>query len=304
MQNGSERLLLFGGLPSAYLAEWEITGDLTLAEHKLGVRFESVPHDDLVARYTSLDEQGQREALRLAEELIQGASARRTRSLPPAPPQAAVVDATRLYVAMRQFVEARHADAVTVTCEPWIRGEGLPVPCVGLMLFQEQGIPAACQGDIDALLTMVLFQRVSGQSSFMGGAIKAQRQLGLSHCIICRNLPGPSTDLQSYLISNYHGRKESPTVWAEVPAGETVTVARLTQDLKRLLLLTGKLLGSQTDNAHCRNTLIIDVPDRERVIRAVKGIQNHYVAAVGDHARALTELASAAGIDIVRLDRT
>jgi hypothetical protein len=46
------------------------------------------------------------------------------------------------------------------------------------------------------------------------------------------------------------------------------------------------------------------VPDRERVFRAVKGIQHRYVAAVGDHARALTELAEAHGIDAVRLDRS
>lgn len=304
MEHQREKLLLFSGLPSAYLAEWQITDDLALAESKLGVRFEAVSHEELVARYTSLDEAGQGEALRLAQELLEGASRQRPPGIPPAPPRDAIVDATRLYVAMQQFVVEHNSDAVTVACSPWIHGKDLPVPCVALMLFQEQGIPAACQGDIDALLTMVLFKRVSGRASFMGGAVDAQGQLGLSHCVICRNLPGPHADLQPYVISDYHGRKESPTIWAEVPAGETVTVARLTRNLERLLLSPGTLLGSQADSARCRNTLVIEVPDRERVFRAVKGVQNHYVAALGDHTRALTELAEARGIQVVRLDRT
>jgi len=304
MEHTCGKLLLFGGAPSAYLAKWEITSDLTLAESRMGVQFDSVSHDELVARYESLDADDQQEASRLAGELVNGASGRRKRGMPPAPSQDEIVKATRLYVAMRHFVEARGADAVTIVCAPWIRGEDLPVPCVALMLFQEQGTPAACQGDIDALLTMVLFERVAGLSSFMGGAIEAQGHLGLNHCVICRNMLGPRTDLQPYVISTYHARKDSPTVWADVPTGETVTVARLTRNLQRLLLFAGPLVANQTANSHtrCRNTLVVQVPDRERVFKAVKGIQNHYVAARGDHTRALTELAEARGIEVVRLD--
>jgi len=110
------------------------------------------------------------------------------------------------------------------------------VPCVALMLFQEQGIPTACQGDIDALLTMVLFKRVAGRSSL------------------------------------------------------------------RLLLFAGPVVASQTDNARYRNTLVVQVPDRERAFKAVKGVQNHYVAALGDHTRALTELAEAKDIQVICLD--
>ncbi|MGC9347386.1 MAG: hypothetical protein ACP5JG_04530 [Anaerolineae bacterium] len=302
MERIEEKLLLFGGVPSVYLAEWEITGDLALAEAKLGVRFESIPHEELVARYQSMGEADLKEALRLANELIDGASPRRGRKMPPAPPMGEIAKATRLYVTMQSFVEDRQGDAVTIVCGPWIRGGDLPVPCVALMLFQERGIPAACQGDIDALLTMVMVKRATGQSSFMGGAIKAQGHLGVNHCVICRNLPGPDKELQPYTVSNYHGRKDSPTVWADVPTGETVTVARLTHNLEQLLLLRGRLVANQTDNTRCRNTLVVEVPDRDRVFRAVKGVQNHYVVVYGDHIDALTEMAAPRGIEIARLD--
>jgi len=170
------------------------------------------------------------------------------------------------------------------------------------MLFQEQGVPAACQGDIDALLTMVLFRRVAGLPSFMGGAIKARGHLGISHCALCRHMLGAEADPQPYQVSDYHGRKASPTVWTGVPVGEAATVARLTRNLDRLLLTTGTVVASDTSNSRCRNTLVIEVPDRERVFRAVKGVQNHYVVALGDHAQALSQLAEASDIEVHRLD--
>ncbi len=301
MDHRPETLLLFGGAPSQYLEEWEITGDLELAETKLGVHFESVPTDELVARYHALDEADKMEASHLAQTLIDNASPQRKRGMPPAPYAGEIVKAMELYVAMRQFVESREADAVTITCGPWIHGSDLPTPCVALMRFQEQGLPAACQGDIDALLTMVMVKRATGWTSFMGGAVKAQGHLGISHCVLCRSMSGPDRE-QAYVISNYHGRKESPTVWVDVPVGETVTIARLTRNLERLLLLKAEVIANQGGNDRCRNTLVVDVPDRERVFDAVKGIQNHYVVAFGDHTQSLTEMAADLDIEVMRLD--
>lgn len=298
MENDGEKLLLFGGIPSAYLTEWEITSDLTVAEKKLGVRFEEVANAELVETYESLDEPGRIEASRLARKLINGASGRRN---PDCPPEEDIEKATRLYTAMKKILEARAGDALTIVCEPWTGGDALPVPCVALMLFQEQSIPAACQGDIDALLTMILFKRVANLPSFMGGAIKARGHLGINHCSLCRRMLRLDSAVQPYEIRDYHRRKSSPTVWTSVPSGETVTIARLTRNLERLLLTTGTLVGCQTDNWRCRNTLVIQVEDRNRIFRAVKGGQNHYVVACGNHTQVLTELAEAKGIDVVSL---
>jgi hypothetical protein len=144
----------------------------------------------------------------------------------------------------------------------------------------------------------------------MGGAIEiddageagdAPGRLGISHCVLCRNMRGVTGEAQAYVVSNYHGRKDSPTVWTDAPTGETVTIARLTQNLASLLLTTGTVVATQTGNRRCRNTLVVDVPDRDRVFDAVLGIQNHYVVAYGDHTRALIELAKDKDIEVVRL---
>ena len=174
-----ETIILFGGLSHSYLEEWGITGtaNLDIPEKKIGVRFEEIPHEALMTRYGNLNAEEQTEASALAKQLLEEAS----QDPPASIGEAEIEKATRLHVAMKSFVEQRRADVVSITCGPFIRDADKPVPCVALTLFQDRGIPAACQGDIDALLTMVLFKRVSGQPSFMGGPIEDGGRLAVSH---------------------------------------------------------------------------------------------------------------------------
>ncbi|MFP3895976.1 MAG: hypothetical protein ACLFV5_03930 [Anaerolineales bacterium] len=290
-----EKLLLFGGLPTDYLSEWEITDDLDLASKKLDLRFEAVPMDDLRGRYVSLPTPDMIKAEHLAQDLLthvsQGSSVA----------DKEVEKAAKLYLAMAGILEERGGDGVTIVCKSWTGREALPVPCVSLMLFQERGIPAACQGDLDALLTMMLFHRAAGVPTFMGGAVGVDGQLGISHCVLPRNLCAPEGKGRAYYIGDYHGRKESPTVHTTVPTGETVTIARLTQGLRRFVLTKGVVRECQDREGRCRNTLIIDVPDQEKVFDAVRGVQNHYVVACGDHRAALEERAKERNIEVLAL---
>ena len=296
MVEDGEKLLLFGGLPHEYLKGWEITSDLKLAEEKLGVRFEEVPTEELATRLKKLGNSERAKAKELTEELVNEASKHR-RAKPLA--GAEMEEAAELYVAMKGVLEERVGDAVTIVCSPWIRGSDMPVPCVALTLLQEEGIPAACQGDIDALLTMILFKRASGLASFMGGGIKAGGHLGVNHCVLSRRMLGMMTPQQPYYISDYHGRKNSPTIHTAIPRGTLVTVARLTRNLENLILTSGGVVADQDLEDRCRNTVVVEVKDRARVLRAVKGIQQHLVVACGDLINAMTTLAKEAGIGVI-----
>jgi L-fucose isomerase-like protein len=152
---------------------------------------------------------------------------------------------------------------------------------VALTILNDEGIPAACQGDIDALLTMILFQRASGQPSYMGGPIEDSGQLGVCHCVMSRRMCGGQATEQPYYLSDYHGRKAGPTIHTDLPVGREVTVARLTQNLSSLLLLRGTVVASHDSNHRCRNTVAVQVADRSAVLKAVKGVQTHLVLACG-----------------------
>jgi L-fucose isomerase-like protein len=165
-------------------------------------------------------------------------------------------------------------------------------------MFNDAGVPAACQGDLDALLTMILFRRVAGVPSYMGGPIKDSGQLGVNHCVLSRQMCGVDAPPLPYYLSDYHGRKAGPTIHVDLPVGQEVTVARLTRNLGSLLLMRGAIVASHDSNHRCRNTVVVEVADRDAVLKAVKGVQAHLALACGDHTEALAALARQSGIQV------
>ncbi len=288
-------LLLFGGVPHEYLQRWEITSDLAVAEDKLGVQFKVIATDDLLTRTHNLTDPAKRRAKQLTDHLMTNAVQRA---------QGATINetemqkATELYVAMKRYVDDADATAVTIVCGPWIHEPNYPTPCIALMLLQEEGVPAACQGDLDALLTMVLFKRAAGVMSCMGNNFEVAGALGVGHCVLPRNLCDPTAALQPYYLGDYHGRKPSPTIHTTLPPGHVVTIARLTRNLETLILSRGTLVESLDLRDRCRNTLVIHVDAPARVLGALKGLQQHLVVACGDHTKALTTHAQSAGIRV------
>jgi L-fucose isomerase-like protein len=289
-----EKALLFGGVPHHYLTEWEITSDFDLVKARLDIDLEVVPQEEFRARYDGLSEKEDERACAVAAHLIGNADQKDR----PRPGDLEVYKAARVYVAMRAIMADRRADAATILCGLWNYD---PLPCVALTLVQDEGIPAACQGDIDALLTMMLFKRVTHWISFMGGAWNREGKLTVSHCVLSRKMAGPDAPMQSYYFGDYHGRHNSPTVHTDMPAGTTVTIARVTRNLEKLLLAPGTVIKSLDPDKGCRNTLMIAVADPPRLLSGIKGVQNHLVVAQGDHADAMASLAQNAGIEVARL---
>jgi L-fucose isomerase-like protein len=293
----AEKVLVVGGLPRRYLEQWEITADLGRVRDVLGVSVEEVPVEELTGACDALCDADRERAGRLCEELTGRApDARGAR--PPSP--AAVERAVRVYLAIEAILEARSGTAVTTVCGP-IRRAIRAVPCVALMLLQERGIPAACQGDLDAMLTMLLFRRVAGVGSFMGGARREEGRLTVSHCVLSRRLAGADAPPASHYLGRYHDDLDSPTAHVSVPVGGPVTIARTTGNLEGLLLARGDLRGCLDEPGRCRNSLVIDLPNVEGLMAHVSGIQYHLVVAPGDHRDALAAFAGQVGMRAVRL---
>jgi len=284
-----EKALIIGDLPHRYLDEWEITSDLALAEAKMGVHLEQVPAAELIAHYGRLRPDELNQATALAERLVTETSERSP--FPVAMPE--VAKAARLYVALKGFVAQRGANAVTIDCGPFYQGADTSLPCAALTLLQDAGIAAGCQVDVDALLTMILFKRVTDQPTFMGGPLESEGYLAVSHCAMPLRMAGLDASQQPYCLGGHHGAETDPTIRTRLPAGVTVTLARLTRNLERLILVAGTIAGSrgEIEGSPCCNTLLVEVPDLAKLRSVIKGFQYHLIVARGDHTEPLADLA-------------
>ena len=289
---GMDKVLLFGEPSAKYLEESQITSDFELPVKKLAIRIEVVSRNELKSVYDNLSDDRRREAVSTVKRLVDEAQQEGR----PRPGDAEIEAAVRYSMAMHAIVVEHGAMAANLHCGSFPPGKG-PGPCAALTLLQDRGVPAGCQGDVDALLTMVLFQRAAGVVSFMGNPGVQGARLSVTHCVLSRAMKSPDA-LSPYYLADHHGSHTGVTIHTDLPAGEPVTVARLTRNLERLIIAEGVVADSSDPAKGCRNRLLIDVPDVRRLMSVVRGGQYHLVVACGRHLTKLQRLADQAGIEV------
>ena len=78
-----------------------------------------------------------------------------------------VLDAAKTYFVLKRLVEQAEADAMMMECLPGLKLPHLHVPpCMGFMDLRDEGIPAGCEADFDATLTMMLIQHLFDRPAF------------------------------------------------------------------------------------------------------------------------------------------
>ncbi len=108
------------------------------------------------------------------------------------PNQEDIVKAARVSVALQNLLEREQAQGLAIgTCMGWL-SKGFP--CLGFTRLRDCGIPAACEGDMDSLLTMLLFQYAFNRPGFQGNATfdTSRNVLWTAHCTAPLQLDGPA----------------------------------------------------------------------------------------------------------------
>ncbi|MFZ5830931.1 MAG: hypothetical protein ACOY3P_12630, partial [Planctomycetota bacterium] len=141
---------------------------------KLGVEVVVVGQDRFDALLAAVDEA---KANADADEWLKGAK----QTIEPT--REDVLKAARVSLALEKLVAEEKAQALAVgTCMGWLaRG----FPCLGFTRLRDRGIPASCEGDMDSLWTMLLFNTIFGIPGFQGNSTfdTAKNQVWTAHCV-------------------------------------------------------------------------------------------------------------------------
>ncbi len=221
-----------------------------------------------------------------------------------------VVMASRMCLALDQLVEEEQADAITVGgCLGWLeRG----FPCLAFTRLRDRGIPAVCEGDMDSLWTMMLFQYAFDLPGFQGNNYidTAQNSLWIAHCTGALKMDGPDGEVAEYLLrghSEVGGDGAVPEALYRV--GQEITRAKLVH-LNTFLLSNGVIAEvPEKSTIACRTQVRTQVNDAERMARTwgggVLGPEHgmmtmlHRVLYYGDHTRDVEHLANLLDVDVV-----
>ena len=216
--------------------------------------------------------------------------------------------AARISVVLDRLVQQQQADALAIgTCMGWLsRG----FPCLGFARLRDRGVPAACEGDMDSLLTMVLLQYAIDRPGFQGNATfdTARNALWTAHCTAPLKMDGPQGEAAPYLLrghSEVQGSGCVPEVQYRI--GQTITRTKLI-NVDTFLASTGKIIDVPKKSVHgCRTQIVTEVRDAGKMAANWSSALEtedamtllHRVVFYGDHMQSLRHLADLMDLHVV-----
>jgi L-fucose isomerase-like protein len=249
-------------------SDWLISShaDPVSVMDRIGARLESIPMEEL------LQEIGRTQADAAPSEVPMADNVR-----------ASYPGATQIYHALEVLVKNHKLNALTLRCFDLLSSVG-NTGCLALASFNADGFPASCEGDVPALLSMMISQALTGFTGFQANPSRIDVETGeilFAHCTVPFNMVRNwqyDTHFESGIGVGIHG---------EIPEGP-VTVFKVSGKLDRFFAAEGELLYNQYEDNLCRTQVVLKVKPEEARYFLTKPIGNHHIIVPG-HCKALFE---------------
>ena len=186
--------------------------------------------------------------------------------------------AEAIYQRLKEIVQRYDLQGVTLRCFDLlttVKNTG----CIALSKLNDEGIPAACEGDIPTLLTMMLCQRLTNEPCFQVNPARIQPdgKMLFAHC----TLPLRMTEKHEYTTHFESGI--GVAIHGDLPTGD-YTLVKLSGDMKRLLAEDVTLTRCQFEPNLCRTQVWIQSTPAVSRYFLTDPIANHHVLIRGHHA--------------------
>ena len=198
----------------------------------------------------------------------------------------ALPGADQIYRALKTIVSRYHLNGLTIRCFDLLTAVH-NTGCLALARLNAEGIVAGCEGDVPAMLSMMIAQSLTGVSGFQANPASIDPETGemlFAHCTIPFNMVERyeyDTHFESGIGVGIRGyMKEGP-----------VTIFKVSGNLSRCFAEEGELVRNQAKPDLCRTQQVIRLSDSAKVSYFLTNpIGNHHIILPGHHKAALQEI--------------
>ncbi|MHA1688774.1 MAG: hypothetical protein ACTSYC_10010 [Promethearchaeota archaeon] len=208
------------------------------------------------------------------------------------------ISSIKNYFVLKKIIKIRQWIGLTIQCYPHHMGEA----CLAFSLLANEGIPGACEGDINSLILMYILMNFSGEPVHNIDLLyffKKENCLLGSHCG-CGSFKLASSPQAIELAHVRLANKGTCVLFPSRPG--KVTMANLVgrKGTYRMAVLEGIALETELifPGNPIKVKLPISIQDFLNVVEEV-GLGHHWVIAYGFHRSKLMRLASLLGIDFI-----
>lgn len=187
----------------------------------------------------------------------------------------------RIYQGLKNLAQEYQFNALTVRCFDLLDFYQ-NTSCLALSLLNQEGIISGCEGDIPALVSMIIASQLSHQSVFMANPASVDHQknhIVFAHCTIPLDMCG-SFDYRSHFETG-----KGIAVHGQVEKGP-VTIFKVDGNLDRRYIVEGELLESLDLPELCRSQLQVEIEEPVADFLE-KSIANHHIIIQGKHKKTI-----------------
>ena len=218
-----------------------------------------------------------------------------------------IVEANRIYLALKEIIQRESIDAIAVRCWPELKELNIMSPCLALSKLTEEGIMAGCEGDITGVVSMLILNTLTGRPSFLGDFLKLDEENNAGLMYHCG---ASAAGLAENYSKVYLGLNLATSIWK---SGVTVefsvkpgiaTIARLGESKGeyRMIVTQGEILKAPM---FCRGNTVkmkFRTPVKEVLRELIKnGAEHHQILVHGDIRKELSEFGELAKIKILHI---
>ena len=269
-QCGSAALSLSGdkiavfGEPSDWLIASNVDRDFL--KQKFNIDFVDIPLETLFRRFSLIDD-NMVEFLTTDFQAVTSRGETTERDL---------LDSLKIYLAINQICQENNCTCATVRCFSII--EKLKATgCLALALLNDEGIDAACEGDLQSLLSMILVRRVTGMPSFMANPSamsKDNHTTTFAHCTV------PTTMCRRYGFRSHFESQCGLAVAGEFSPSEVYTIFKWGgEKLDRFFVEEAVSVVAPSNENLCRSQLTLNFYNPEYMLN--NPIGNHHIILKG-----------------------
>jgi len=225
-----------------------------------------------------------------------------------------VVRSMQFYNTIIRLMKKHDCNAFTIECFEFCSSR-LPqkweiTPCLIHTLFKDMGIPSACEGDLAGLLSMHMLMSLSRKSSHLGNMFyREEGKMEINHSVPGTKMNGFDQDPLPYQLGRFveGGWGTKAVVDFTDNEEKSVTVARMNPTATGLLVLKGKLVGSNGYNQDLRGCSVSayivgkESGTADEFMRKQADYGNHLVWVYGDYAAEMEKLGELLKIEVVTL---
>ena len=261
------------GAPSDWLIASDVDKEAVL--DRLGISLQYIPMEELKDEYAPLK-----------DEIVESWNAVACHSTGlPSNVKQAIPGAYRLYKALKGLAGAYGLSGFTIRCFDLLSAVH-NTGCLALAKLNSEGLIAGCEGDIPAMLSMMIGRAVTGVSGFQANPSSIDPETGemvFSHCTV------PFDMVSGFELDTHFESGIGVGIRGHIPEGP-VTVFKVSGDLSRHFVCEGELIRNESKPDLCRTQVVLRLPVEAAQYFLNDPIGNHHIILPGHCAEDLEEL--------------